>query len=294
MSKTRVTEGVDYKQMASGNGRNNARKSAKAKVEQELAKDSSECGNCKLLAETVTNLVEEVRGLKETIKVLQDKADVEPQASVAAEVNELKKSVEALQQKEDSQPQTPTSNLEQWMTDIEERIESRTNRQLRQTLVFRHIPENKEAEKNWDDTTNIIAGKIASLCDVSAVEAKAMINRCHRGGNPKHYDARKQKFRPIYANLFSWQNCEKILLNARSPDSHVYVDYKYGPMTTERRNLAMAKRKELKKDGTLTKAFVKFPAVLMGIPRGEERYREIENFSTTKVDISKRGRRSDV
>ena len=81
---------------------------------------------------------------------------------------------------------------------------------------------------------------------------------------------------------------ENILFKARSPDSHINVDYKYGPLTTERRNLALAKRKELKREGKVTKAFVKFPAVLMGKGPGDTKYREIENFSTTKVDISKR------
>ena len=175
--------------------------------------------------------------------------------------------------------------------EIEERIESRTNRQLRQTMVFRNIPENKDVEKSWDDTTSIIAEKIADLCDVTVEEAEGMINRCHRGGKPEQNGASKQKYRPIHANFFSWKDCENIISKARSPDAHLNVDYKYGPLTTERRNLALAKRKELKREGKLTTAFLKFPAVLMGKGPGDTKYREIENFSTLKVDISKRRRR---
>ena len=69
---------------------------------------------------------------------------------------------------------------------LEEEIEERTNRQLRKTLVFRGIPEqtirrdsssdNAGRKENWDDTEELLAQKIAEVCeDTSLSQAREMI-----------------------------------------------------------------------------------------------------------------------
>ena len=159
------------------------------------------CSNCSHLTEVVESLRREVKELKEALA----KPDVTV-ANQQSELDEWKKEVEKK------------------IDENRERIESRTNRQLRQTLVFRHIPEVKENEKSWDDVKDVLAGKISSLLGVDQEDAKGMINRCHRGGDPKYYDSSKGKHRPIYANMYRWDECEAITRKSRARDSGVNCD----------------------------------------------------------------------
>ena len=82
--------------------------------------------------------------------------------------------------------------------------------------------------------------------------------------------------------MHEWKICEDIIREARRKRT-ILVDYKYGPMTTRRRNLALQKRRELLDNGTLEKAHIAYPARLMGKSKGDVRYRLIENFSDTDV-----------
>ena len=65
----------------------------------------------------------------------------------------------------------------------------------------------------------------------------------------------------------------------------IFIDYKYGPLTTLRRGQALKKRKEILEQKLYRNAFVKFPAVLMARKAGEDAYSKIEDFSN--VDVSK-------
>ena len=166
------------------------------------------------------------------------------------------------------------------LRETNERVEERTNRQLRKTLVFRGIPE-QEQEKSWKETENILAKRIADTLDIEIEDAATMIDRCHRGGNPKYYND-KNKPRPIFAAMFKWKDCEEIIWEARQKKS-VLVDYKYGPLTTRRRNLALQLRRTLINEGTIVKAHVAYPARLMGKSATDKKYREIKDFSKTDV-----------
>ena len=170
------------------------------------------------------------------------------------------------------------AKLEERLIAIEERIEERTNRQMRQTLVFRGIQE-QALEKTLADTDNLLAD---TLGDALGIDASNMVNRCHRTGNPQFY-AQAGRARPIAAAMHAWKDCERIIDHFRKDGSNIYVDYKYGPMTTKRRNLAMKLRKELKQKGELKQAFVSYPAKLMGKKAGEHSYRLIEDFSKHPV-----------
>ena len=100
---------------------------------------------------------------------------------------------------------------------LEEEIEERTNRQLRKTLVFRGIPEqtirrdsssdNAGRKENWDDTEELLAQKIAEVCeDTSLSQAREMIERGHRGGPNPNYQGDKP--RPIFAAFWDWKQPE--------------------------------------------------------------------------------------
>ena len=151
--------------------------------------------------------------------------------------------------------------------------------------MIRNVPEEPN-EKLWSDTTDLLAEKLASILNIDPSEAKPMIDRCHRGGNSTYYKG-KNKIRPIYAAMMRWTDCEEIVKNARG-QSDIFVDYKYGPLTTIRRNQALKMRKDLKASGEIVKGFVKFPAVLIGLRPGAEKMEVIHNFSDDDVSTYKR------
>jgi len=155
---------------------------------------------------------------------------------------------------------------------LEEEIEERTNRQLRKTLVFRGIPEqtirrdsssdNAGRKENWDDTEELLAQKIAEVCeDTSLSQAREMIERGHRGGPNPNYQGDKP--RPIFAAFYDWKQSEFVKKQFRINSTAYQCGNKYGARTSARRNLAMKERKRLKSNGTIISGYVDFPARLM-------------------------------
>ena len=114
------------------------------------------------------------------------------------------------------------------INDINEWVEERTNRQLRQTLIIKGVPEAPE-EQTWDDTKRVLAQTIAS--NVNTTEHNVfhhVLNRVHRGrANPR------KSIRDIYANLYQWEHCEKLVEDFRllniSGKTNIKLEFKYGP-----------------------------------------------------------------
>ena len=230
------------------------------------------CDSCKQLTETLNKLIDKV-GLLEK-KIDEQNAKIAAQSHQIAAYQSTSEAATAA-----AGGQIDQAKLEERLNEIEERIEERTNRQLRQTLVFRGIPE-LASEKNWSDTDKVLATAIGTALDC---DARDMINRCHRTGDPRYFTEAKRT-RPIAAAMFCWKDCEAVIDAFRKdPRSKVFVDYKYGPKTTRRRNLAMMLRKELKQKGELKQAYVNYPAKLMGKREGDLRYRLIKDFSKEPV-----------
>ena len=110
-----------------------------------------------------------------------------------------------------------------------------------------------------------------------------MIERCHRG----RHDPRKQGTRKIIAAFHDWNDAEYVKDCFRSLNvlnkSTIYVEQKFGPLATFRRNQALNVRKSLKADGHITRGYVSFPAKLMVQRPGEKKYVLHENFSDMPV-----------
>ena len=171
------------------------------------------------------------------------------------------------------------------LEELSERLEERTNRQLRQTLIFKNVHE-PQYEKTWADTKQNLATNISQCVGVTQNFALQMLNRVHRGRpNP-----RKQQQRDIYANLYSWEICEKLVADFRKLNiegkTDIRVEFKYGPRTTYRRNQALLRRKELKEMGDIMSGYVAYPARLMIKRPGRSKtdpYEEYEDFSKIKM-----------
>ena len=148
--------------------------------------------------------------------------------------------------------------------DIYKIIEDNKNRQLRKTLIFKGLPEQKFVDEshpnpngtpkmrpeNWDDTTSILATAISKTMEDTTIEdARQMIERCHRGAVSPRYKGTGP--RPIFAAFTDWRDSEQVKalfrkINVRNNSdtaSKVYVENKYGLRTTISRNLALKERK---------------------------------------------------
>ena len=171
---------------------------------------------------------------------------------------------------------------------LETRVEDRTNRQLRQTIVVKGLPEKKN--ETWTDTRNILAKYVSKSYNMEFKTAYGMFERVHRGGGDGH-DNKKKGRRDIYALCSHWDDSELLVwgsfaANRNKPKKDkVFIDYKYGPHTTLRRGEALKKRKEVLEQKLYRNAFIKFPAVLMARKDGEDNYSKIEDFSN--LDVSK-------
>ena len=67
----------------------------------------------------------------------------------------------------------------------------------------------------------------------------------------------------------------------------VTADYKYGPLTSKRRSLAMLERKKLKDNNEIVSGYVAFPARLMVKTSNREgsKYKLHKDFSKEKVSF---------
>lgn len=168
-----------------------------------------------------------------------------------------------------------------------EYAEDRVNRQLRKTLIFKGIPE-KENE-SWDDTDELLAQKIADVCDGTSLEqAREMFERSHRGRVSRRYEGNGP--RPIYAAFLSWRDSEFVKEEFRKHNIHhgngVSCDQKFGPRTTARRNMALKERKRLKDTGQICSGYIKFPAILMVKDSQGAKYKPHKDYSKEPVHFN--------
>ena len=152
-------------------------------------------------------------------------------------------------------------------------MEERTNRQLRETVIFKNIPE-ELANERWEDTKNLLAKTISETCEtISYEDAFEGIKRCHRESAKKQErfanngrPSRTGK-RNIYAAFYSWELCQTIIKTFRKKgvserEFNFFAEQMYGPLTTKRRSMALEVKKKLKEDGTISGGYVEFPAKL--------------------------------
>ena len=200
-------------------------------------------------------------------------------------VKKLEEKVEILEQ------------LPKKVNDLTEQLEERTNRQLRETLVFKNVPEQEgEDSDSYLETKRLLADLISTHCDVSYDEAFDGIKRAHREtkrrNEENHYRTGK---RLIFAAFHSWDLCQKITETFRTkcirePNFQISAEQKYGPMTSRRRTMALKKRKELKDSGEISAGYINFPARLMVNTnrqvdvRGKKIYRLHTDFSKHIVE----------
>ena len=175
---------------------------------------------------------------------------------------------------------------------LREELENRTNRQLRRTLIFKNIPETKDDE-SYAEVKALLAKIISTHTEITNAEALAGIERAHR--ESKKRDGVREGRRKIFVAFLNWELPQLILNEFRKkrindPTFDIYAEQMYGPMTSQRRNLAFQARKKLKEEGSIVSGYVAFPARLMvNLPgevdrMGKKYYKLHENFSDHEVE----------
>jgi len=150
------------------------------------------------------------------------------------------------------------------LTDI---IDDLQNRALRETLIFKNVPMNRE-ESTWAHTKNVLADTISEITKFDKALVYKSIDRAHRGKS-------NGKTTPhIFVKFTSWSTMEdvKSIIQESSRDTHIYASNMYSPSLTARRNDAMLHRKTLKSNEPCIKAYVKYPATLMVQRPGNSHY----------------------
>ena len=222
--------------------------------------------------------------------VLKLEARLEAVEKIAANALKLAEKLEAELAKEKSANAVLKKTVEM-VPKLEEKLEERTNRQLRKTLVFKGIPSKyansstPNKKETWQETEEIVRQHISEVTGMEYDDTDGFIERCHRSApNPKYLGSSPQ---PIFAAIYDWKDCERLTEAFRKNNiqkrSKVQCDYKYGPKTTRRRNMALNERKTLKSQGKIVSGYVAYPAKLMVKLQGEQDYKLHKDFSKAEI-----------
>ena len=152
---------------------------------------------------------------------------------------------------------------------------------MRTTLIFKGITESPD-EKNWDDTTSLLAETLQNLCPETPTDTFIkQIERVHR----TKPNTNKGKDRPIIAKFYDWKVSEKIKKciidknkSADKNDKQIFVSQMYSQRMTERINEALKHRKTLLTSNPGMKMYVAYPTTLMGKNEHENKYKPIKTF----------------
>ena len=192
----------------------------------------------------------------------------------------------------------PLENLPLKVDQLIEKVEDRTNRQLRETLVFKNVPE-EGRDESYAQTKQLLARVISTNCPEYTYEfALSQIKRAHRERNRSTDDHRNYRAgkRLIFAAFHSWDMCQNVIEIFRQKciedrSFTIAAEQKYGPLTSRRRQMAFQLRKQLKDSGDIVSGYVAFPAKLMvnapGDVRqdGKKNYRANRDFSKEPVEF---------
>ena len=222
----------------------------------------------KKLTETVSSLQEQLNTTKEVADASMKKADLNEEkiVNLSDKVLNLEKIVatQAIQIKV-----------------LQTRQEDQTCRNARNSVIIRGVEE--EENEKWEDTRRIVCDTMAAKLDLQPNQLSGMIERIHRGKPPKNDGPRV-----IHARFFNWNHVETVKDKwwTNGKGTGIFVDQRYGPDTTFRRNKALAVRKELKTGGEIVGGYVKYPAKLfVKYRKTDKKYQLLDDFSNIPVPL---------
>ena len=168
---------------------------------------------------------------------------------------------------------------------LSNRLEDQTNRTCRKTLIIRGVKENPLTEKSWDDTKKVVAEIIQHKCRVE-IDPDEHIERAHRGKKIS-VSAQNKFHRDIHVCFYDWNDTRRILDGFKQhgfvTKDNIFIEQRYGPDTTWRRNEAKLLRKNLKLKKEIISGYIAFPARLMVKTSPTGKYHLHSDFSNKPV-----------
>ena len=142
------------------------------------------------MAATLKPIRDDIAALKEELKMKNDvidtlRNDIQLVKSTNEELASANKSLEA---KLTNFEHFQVSAVESFRQ-LEEKLEDRTNRQLRQTIIVKGLPE--KVNEKWADTRNILAKHVSKFYKMDFKDAYVLFERVHRGGGNGYQDRKK-------------------------------------------------------------------------------------------------------
>ena len=258
---------------------------------------------CKSLLVDITTLMDDRLGLvNERIGTIeQSMVNVQSEISVIQkEIQELKSTVSDLKKTANDQSDEiaklqsenealkslpDDSSLRSSISKLEERVEDRTNRQLRKTLTITGIQEIEN--ESWTDTKKLVAKTISGNLNIKYDDAFDMLERVHRSAPTTN--ASKIGRRDIFAAIYDWNDCEFLTrkfrnLNGKNRNLKIHFNYKYGPLTTRRRNAALYQRRKLFNEKMIVQGYLSFPAKLLVKRSNDDDFEVYEDFSKLSLE----------
>ena len=155
--------------------------------------------------------------------------------------------------------------------------------------MIRGIPETKDevnddSSSNWEATRNAVCLKLSEIIGDDADDLSESIERIHRG-QPNN----KGGPRVVHLVFHDWNNSERLKkeFKLHGKGTGIFIDQRYGPETSFRRNKALQRRRELIDNGTITSSYVKFPAKLMvKYNQHQQKYTMQEDFSKIPIPVN--------
>ena len=155
-------------------------------------------------------------------------------------------------------------------------IEDLKNRSLRNTLIFKKLPE--ENNETWEDTCRVLTKFIHSELDLPHDKEfiDGQISRAHRGvtDNFRNEESENQWKgpKPIFVQIGNWWlaeeiKTESIKLHAQKR-AKVTVNQMYSKQLTVHRNDALKRRYQMMKNDKTIQVKLDFPVVLKSKKRG--------------------------
>jgi hypothetical protein len=168
---------------------------------------------------------------------------------------------------------------------LRNRIEDQTNRACRKTLIVKGIKE--QSNEEWADTERLLKERLSKICKLNECPDFSIdkaIERAHRGKLWRNGENAGK--RDIHVALYDWKDVNFLMgrFIKHGRRQGVFIDQRYGPDTTYRRNMAKKERKTLMATKEFKSSHVKYPATL--VVKSHEKgakYKVYKNFSSIDV-----------
>ena len=164
---------------------------------------------------------------------------------------------------------------------LEKQLDDQINRSMRCNLVFSGVKESEGQNRSTKDiVSDFIYDELYSQGDnITKEQVNRLIVRAHRS----KYTGERQTPRPIFVK-FSRDDIAAYLYSQSIKHRVTDRGYRVRPQHTkplqDRISKALLHRRELLRDGTITKGYVEYPAVLKGVLKSAKshEYTTIKSF----------------